>query len=336
MGRALSLPPAFSRRRPKASFALALGALALACPPAGAHQLGVVRVQLSHSGPHYSAAIQLPPSAQLASMAPVLPESCRADPPILETRGATAGIHVGFVCETTLKPADVLQLPWPFQGAFVSTQSGGGLLNGRFFQGDATGIEIPLGSLANPARSSLGVAQRYLRLGVGHILTGWDHLSFVLALCMVASGFRLLKLVSAFTLGHSLTLALATAGLVRVPIPPTEACIALSIAFMARAAVRRDAVRHGAGLVFSFGLLHGLGFATALAESGIERSEFFLGLATFNLGVECGQLLFVGVALSIALLGRFVTAQRRARLATATAYALGITGAFWTFQRMFG
>jgi hypothetical protein len=109
----------------------------------------------------------------------------------------------------------------------------------------------------------------------------------------------------------------------------------LSIAFVAREGVRRRPLSHGAGLVFAFGLLHGLGFATALAESGIDRSEFFLGLMTFNAGVELGQLAFVGAVLSVILAGTRLPVERRVAVARTTAYALGILGAFWTIQRTF-
>jgi len=234
-----------------------------------------------------------------------------------------------------LSAGDVLMFPWVVQGAFVSVEWRGREPIGRFFDGTPTGVPVPVAALEPSAERSIGaVARRYLALGVEHILTGWDHLSFVLALCLVASGWRLLRLVTAFTLGHSLTLALAAAGVVHVPVAPTEAAIALSIAFVARQGARsRTLSAHGAGLVFAFGLLHGLGFATALAESGIDRSEFFLGLMTFNAGVELGQLMFVGALLATTLAGARLSVDRRLAVAKAAAYAVGILGAFWTIQR---
>jgi len=279
--------------------------------------------------------VKLPAVARFDSMPPLFPAKCRVEgAPVMERHQAVNEMRIGFHCATPLTAGDVLLLPWPYQGAFVSAESRVGAPVGHYFQASTQGVEIPLGILrSSSAETRLGVAKRYLELGVEHILTGWDHLAFVLTLCLIASGLRLLKLVSAFTVGHSMTLALATLGVVHVPIPPTEACIALSIAFMARAAVRRGTVPHGAGLVFGFGLLHGLGFATALAESGIDRSEFFVGLVTFNLGVECGQLMFVAVVFAVAFLGRYLTLDLRQQLATATGYGLGVLGAFWTLQR---
>jgi hypothetical protein len=170
-------------------------------------------------------------------------------------------------------------------------------------------------------------------LGIEHILTGWDHLGFVFCLCLIARGGRLVKLVTGFTLGHSLSLALATFDVVRIPSPPVEACIALSIAFVAREAILPPELRrHGAGLVVAFGLLHGLGFAGALKEVGIGTSELVLGLFTFNLGVEIGQLLFVaGVLTSMAAASR-VAFRPWWRVACAT--GLGILAVFWTLERI--
>jgi hypothetical protein len=177
------------------------------------------------------------------------------------------------------------------------------------------------------------VAKRYFLLGVEHILTGWDHLSFVLCLCLVARGWRLVKLVTGFTLGHSLSLALAAFDVIRLPSPPVEACIAMSIAFMAREALLPpDERRHGAGLVLAFGLLHGLGFAGALKEVGIGTAELLLGLLTFNLGVEAGQLLFVAVVLGCMAVLANVPYHRSWRALCAT--ALGMVSVFWTLQRI--
>ena len=126
-------------------------------------------------------------------------------------------------------------------------------------------MKVPLGWSQVRLRGSFDVARSYFLLGVEHILSGWDHLAFVLCLCLLARGWRLVKLVTGFTLGHSVSLALAAFDAVRLPSPPTEACIALSIAFVAREALLPRALRrHGPGMVFAFGLLHGLGFAGAL------------------------------------------------------------------------
>ena len=189
----------------------------------------------------------------------------------------------------------------------------------------------------------LAVARAYLGLGVEHILAGVDHLLFVLALLLIARDrWRLLATVTAFTAAHSITLALATLEVVRVPQRPVEAIIAHSIVFVAIEIVR---VRQGHAsltarapwvVAFTFGLLHGFGFAGALAEIGLPPGQIPLALLFFNVGVEAGQLLFIA-----AMLG-FVGALRRVpvRLPRWTAlvppYAIGCVAMAWVIQRVAG
>ncbi len=200
-------------------------------------------------------------------------------------------------------------------------------------KGGPSGVKVPLGWSQVRLRGSFDVARSYFLLGVEHILSGWDHLAFVLCLCLLARGWRLVELVTGFTLGHSVSLALAAFDAVRLPSPPTEACIALSIAFVAREALLPRALRrHGPGMVFAFGLLHGLGFAGALQEAGIGRAELLLGLLTFNLGVEAGQLLFVAGTLTVIAAGSRV--GHTAVIRTACATSLGIVAVFWIMQRI--
>jgi hydrogenase/urease accessory protein HupE len=187
------------------------------------------------------------------------------------------------------------------------------------------------------------VALTYLRLGIQHILTGADHLLFVLALLLIVrAGKRLVWTISAFTLAHSITLACATLGWVQLPGPPVEASIALSIVFLAREIVM--SARGEAGLTerfpwliaFLFGLLHGLGFARALTEVGLPQAAIPLALVCFNFGVECGQLLFVAaVLICVASLRRFRPASG-AVTRMATTYAIGSVAAYWVIERVSG
>jgi hydrogenase/urease accessory protein HupE len=181
----------------------------------------------------------------------------------------------------------------------------------------------------------------YFVLGVEHILLGIDHLLFVLALVLIVRGVRLLvKTITAFTIAHSLTLALATLGVVHVPSAPVEAVIALSIVFVAAEIVRSHRGQRGlteqapwlvAGL---FGLLHGFGFAGALAQVGLPQNDIPLALLFFNLGVEAGQLVFVGAVLAL------IAGVRRVRLPAlewtrlATPYVIGCVAMFWVIQRI--
>jgi len=181
-------------------------------------------------------------------------------------------------------------------------------------------------------------ARAYFGLGVEHILGGTDHLLFVLALLLlVRRTLPLLRTVTAFTLAHSLTLAAAALGLVQVPGAPVEAAIALSIVFVARELLRPApglAARRPWLVALAFGLLHGFGFAGALAELGLPAGEIPLALALFNLGVEAGQLLFLAAVL-LAWRGLMRARKSWPRWAARVpAYALGAVSSCWLLQRL--
>jgi hydrogenase/urease accessory protein HupE len=189
--------------------------------------------------------------------------------------------------------------------------------------------------------SRLQTAGVYLKLGVEHILSGVDHLLFVLALIILTrGGWKLVKTVTAFTLSHSVTLTAATLGFVHVPQRPVEAVIALSIVFVATEIVK---VRRGIKSItasapwmvaFSFGLIHGLGFAGGLSDAGLPVAHIPTALLFFSLGVESGHFLFIGVTLSlIALVHRIrIPFPRWAELVPP--YAIGTIAMFWVIQRL--
>ncbi len=189
----------------------------------------------------------------------------------------------------------------------------------------------------------LDVAVTYLKLGVEHILLGVDHLLFVLALLLLVEGARrLVATITAFTVAHSITLGGATLGLVHVPGPPVEACIALSIMFVAAEIVHRHrgqsslTVRWPWVVAFVFGLLHGFGFAGALREVGLPNHAIPVALLFFNVGVEVGQLLFVAAVLA----GMAALRKWSAPMAGGGApvvrlsYAIGGVAAFWVLERI--
>ncbi|MEX2205584.1 MAG: HupE/UreJ family protein [Myxococcota bacterium] len=190
---------------------------------------------------------------------------------------------------------------------------------------------------------TLALLGAYLRHGIEHILFGFDHLLFVLALILIVPRRRVLvATVTAFTLAHSITLALAVLGVVRAPGPPVEAAIALSVLLLAAELVR---VQGGQAsltarwpwlVAFAFGLLHGFGFAGALTSVGLPPGDVPLALFAFNVGVELGQLAFIAAVLALlALAGRFARAPTVERVALrGTSYAIGILAAFWFFERL--
>jgi hypothetical protein len=201
----------------------------------------------------------------------------------------------------------------------------------------ATGLP-PSVTLDGPTRSASAyqVLSRYVGLGLEHILQGVDHLLFLLGLLLLVSGPKgLLLTVSAFTVAHSLTLAAASLGVVEVPTGPVEICIALSLLLLAVETTRSSATatRRWPWLVaFAFGLLHGLGFASALAGVGLPEHAVLLALVGFNLGVELGQVAVVGVFTLGSLL---MKSRPRARglLAGAATWLLGSCSVYWVLQR---
>ncbi len=199
--------------------------------------------------------------------------------------------------------------------------------------------------VAKPSPGSLEVVETYTVLGIEHILTGFDHLLYVLGMLILVGGWRrIVATMSAFTATHSLTLTAAALGWVHVPQPPVEACIALSILFVAREIVQ---VHRGRPSItarwpwvvsFTFGLMHGFGFAGALAEVGLPQSSIPTALLFFNVGVEIGQLLFVAAVLAVIAVGR--RAAQRVRLPQpdwlwrVAPYAIGALASFWLVERV--
>ncbi|MCW0002007.1 HupE/UreJ family protein [Pararhizobium sp. YC-54] len=189
--------------------------------------------------------------------------------------------------------------------------------------------------------TALATAGTYFSLGVEHILLGFDHLLFVLALLLLIRDLRsLLLTITAFTAAHSVTLAFSALGIAAAPQPPVEALIALSIMFVASEIIRGSqgnlSGRYPWLVSFLFGLLHGFGFGGALREIGLPQKDVPLALLTFNLGVEAGQLVFVGVTLLAVACIRLRPVVNVARVRLLLAYFIGTVSAFWFVQRLAG
>lgn len=190
---------------------------------------------------------------------------------------------------------------------------------------------------------ALSVAGAFVAHGIQHILGGFDHLLFVFGLLLlVGNGWMLVKTITAFTLAHSITLALAALGAVQLPGPPVEATIALSILLLAVEIARKNRGETSFTLqwpwvvAFCFGLLHGFGFAGALAQIGLPQRDLPLALFTFNVGVEIGQLMFVAAVLGLRALLLRCRLPELARLYARpiASYGLGTLAAFWFFERV--
>lgn len=268
----------------------------------------------------------------------VLPEHCTpVAAPAIDRSGPQTTLRWRAVCAgkgLVGQPVAVTGLRERQTDALLRIQLADGRLVQQVLRGDAPTLRVP-------ARASrFGVFRDYLRLGFEHILSGPDHLLFVLGLVLLILGWRrLLWTITAFTAGHSVTLSLAVLGVVRVPPQPVEVLIALSIVVVALELARRGpgpetwARRFPWAMAFAFGLLHGLGFAGALAQVGLPPEEIPLALFAFNLGIESGQILWVAVVLA----GRGGLGALPLRwpcpVEWVPAYAIGSLGAYWMAER---
>jgi hydrogenase/urease accessory protein HupE len=267
--------------------------------------------------------VDLPVDVETAR-AVTLPDGCRQTGESRQIAANGARFAFRFTCSRALVRTDVIVTPWLVDAASLRTPGSEAMA----ITPDASGVTLPIGVSSAAPRGVMALAGDYGWQGITHILTGWDHLCFVLCLCLLAQGRRLLLLVTLFTLGHSISLASAFFDWVSLPMPPVEAAIALSILFMAREAL----VPSGTGLTrqalvtSGFGLLHGLGFAAALGEMGVPAGERLPALLFFNLGVEAGLVV-------LAIAARIGSA---APLRTAALYATGIMSSVWLFERLAG
>lgn len=188
--------------------------------------------------------------------------------------------------------------------------------------------------------SSFTLFVSYVKLGIHHILSGYDHLLFVLSLLLLAKNIKsLLMAVTAFTLSHSITLAAAVLNLVNMPVAFIESMIALSILFLAQELTNKDTntltKRHLQYIAFIFGLLHGFGFSNVLRSIGVPQDDIALSLFSFNLGIEFGQLLFILILSSVYLLLKQIIKKEPKNLQIYVGYFVGVVSAFWFIQRVF-
>ncbi len=191
------------------------------------------------------------------------------------------------------------------------------------------------------AQTRLQVMGSFVVQGIRHILFGADHMLFVLGLLLIVKDrWMLLKTITAFTVAHSITLAIATLGYAEAPVLPLNAAIALSILFLGPEIVRSwrgetsFTIRHPWVVAFAFGLLHGFGFASALTSAGLPKAELPIALLSFNVGVEIGQLSFVALILLLERAFRILEVRWPRWAAALPGYTVGSLGAFWTVQRL--
>jgi hydrogenase/urease accessory protein HupE len=280
---------------------------------------------------------------------PTLPEGCLADrQPTWRLTGAEYLGQQVFRCDAGLSGRTV-GIEFPTINPSLSTLYKISLANGeehlRILKPSETKWTVP------DAEERFAVATEYTWLGVEHIWIGIDHLLFVACLLFIArTPRRLLITITGFTVAHSITLALSALDLVRIPTPPVEAMIALSVVFMAWEIAKdnRDSLTHRfpVAVAASFGLLHGFGFAAVLRDIGLPQTELPTALLFFNVGVEIGQILFVVALLTAFFVLRpvFVWLLRSAKdndvhwssLTVPASYLIGAVASMWMIERVTG
>jgi hydrogenase/urease accessory protein HupE len=326
-----------------AGAAAAVVPMLLLAPPAQAHDARPLSITiLEQTDGVFRVIVRAPPTIESGNAPGVVwPESCDVaeSAPLRHEPGSTSLVS----CAGGLA-GSVITIDYPLYNPSITTlfrlQSADGATLTAVLPPDELAWAVPV----DP--TWLGVAIDYATLGFEHIWGGPDHLLFVAGLLLLARlPRRVFWAVTGFTAAHSITLSLAALGWVRVPIGPVEAMIALSIVVLAAEIARDDTTsfshRFPIVLSFAFGLLHGFGFASALGEIGLPRSEIATGLLFFNVGVEIGQLSFIAVAVAAYLAFRRIRAAVPGdgavlapdRLVPLCAYALGIPAAFWFVER---
>lgn len=297
----------------------------------------------------YAVSWKVPDSLPADSLPyPTLPKDCDAiQPPVWR---ATGGAYVGqqsYRCQRSLAGRSV-GIAYPAVNPAQRTIYKVALATGE----EHLRILGPAESewIVPRTPTPFAVAVQYTRLGIVHIWIGVDHLLFVACLLFIArTPRRLLLTVTGFTVAHSITLALSALDLLRIPTPPVEATIALSVVFLAWEIARADpnSLAHRLPVVVSvaFGLLHGFGFATVLREVGLPQTELPIALLFFNVGVEIGQVLFVlallvGIGLLRATFGGRVWRDGgrldMPRLAMPASYGIGVVASYWMIERIVG
>lgn len=264
-----------------------------------------------------------------------LPDGCRTADPERFARGDRVQLFYRLTCTRALSAEDRVGTPWRLDAARVTLDHDGAPVTLTLTRASG-GLAFPVMAASQVDRAWPTLAGEFTLQGIVHIAIGWDHLAFVLCLCLMFRGARLLLLVTTFTLGHSLSLGLAFFDVVSVPMPPVEAIIALSIVIMAREALRVDerGFARPQLVVGSFGLLHGLGFASALGELGVGHAERWPALLFFNAGVELGQIAFVILVMASGRLLRSLVPLQPVR--AVTLHAVGVVGSFWLIERVAG
>ena len=309
---------------------------------AAAHELRPAFLELAEIAPEEFDVVWKVPARGEARLAldATLPETCEETTPrMVSDTGSAVSSRWRVRCDGGLagKTITIDGLSATYTDVLVRIGHLGGTTQTSRLSPDSPSVVVAA------APTALDTGRTYFLLGVEHILLGFDHLLFVLALLLLIRNLKtLVETITAFTVAHSITLAVAALGWSRIPPPPVEAVIALSIVVVASEVVRAErgkvdlSIRYPWAIAFLFGLLHGLGFGGALRDIGLPQVDVPLALFAFNVGVEAGQLIFVTVVLVASAAFRALVRFSLPSVRIATAYGIGGISAFWMVQRISG
>lgn len=270
---------------------------------------------------------------------PAFPDFCAQSPPQARVEGMVLVAESRLTCSRELAGSKVglAGMDAAFTDALLRVAPLGRAVQAERLTPAKAMVEVTV------APDAWEVARSYFVLGVIHILQGYDHLLFVVALVLLIGRLGMVvKAATAFTIAHSITLVGSTLGLVGLAQAPVEALIALSIVFLAVEIVKQDPAHPNLAerapwiVAFLFGLIHGFGFAGALREIGLPESDVPTALLTFNLGVEIGQLVIVAAVMTLIALTRRLAPQALRPASVIATYAIGITASFWFIDRLVG
>ena len=264
---------------------------------------------------------------------PVFPESCEETSEHgLENYGDTVIERWAIACPLTSGTLTLEGLERTLTDAFVDID--------YLTREDIRAVLKPSQFSLNLAEAPTSAAGSYLKIGIEHVLAGWDHLLFILGLVLLVRPRQVIGVATSFTVAHSLTLAITALGFVSVPSRPVEILIAASIVFLAIEVIRKHrgepsiAARKPWLIAFAIGLIHGFGFAGALADIGLPKGQELFALFLFNVGVELGQIIAIIAALCILWAVGNITKPGRRFMETLATYCIGAIGMFWVIERL--
>lgn len=324
-----------SVRHPGRRATLCAFLIALAASGAGAHEVRPAYLEITETAPDRFDVVWKQPVLvdRRLAIEPVLPESCEATGARLpEHTGAALIERWETTCDLRSGVIRIDGLSATLTDALVRISYRDGEVRSQILRPATPSLDL---GADTPAIGG------YFVLGVEHLLFGIDHILFVIGLVLfIRAPLALVKTVTAFTVAHSITLALSVLNLVQIPQGPVEAVIALSILFLARELMvpeaRRSRITRAAPwiMAFAFGLLHGFGFAGALSDIGLPREQLAMSLLLFNLGIEAGQLMVIAVLLAAEWLVRRAATNHLPLAERAFTVAMGCVAGFWTIDRI--